>query len=1121
MIFTPNYKLGSVVAGESLIPIEDSRRFLTIDRQLLGLFQVFGNGVVSGWDVTDGGGLNVAVSPGTGHVSFISGATTDVNTVTLTPNAVNYIYAQAIETTRFDRNVRFFSDVSLFNSGAQILLAKVTTNDSSVVSIDETVRNDISFIAEIKALINQHRHRGGPDNPTKVDLTQEVMGQLPGFHIDAIDASKVASGILPLARIPLLEHNDLLDSGVLSHAQLDSFVRSLSNPDVRLLGELSATNLLQLYLAFKHIWNDVDAFTTNMIVEIPGITPDSFTDFKNSTAVIDKDNHLIQGVPSLGGQLVATTFRTDADFASAVLNSNINIGTDINGDFFNLVKPFTEQVVESFDNVFQNALPIPGWTVETVPSANSTSFTTDSTQQVDGPFSAKLNVAQQVRLQVTKLFTTTADWTSFNEIQASIETLSPSHGKIIFQTLMKDSSGNLVQIDAFTLLQANETTVGFKQVTRDITGVTRNKVDAIRIYTDTALGWNLSDFIVNLDHIVLNNNLFFDASGRLRFRLKTPQPSHWAAIGWVATLNGGTVQARARTAPSYETFDQSNASVFSSFSDVVGADPKVPDNRAIEIEIAITAAPGLAASPVVRSVSVSYITNSVSNGITIDTVDGFLRATRLENAAVVIPGEVVIDGRIDTGDVVYGIQHSIQQVSLSTSDFGVTYGTPVVGIDGTSLPLSPIQVVQNNLLLKESALNGVAEVKRQIDRSYLAADTINDRIVVFGRDGSVITALASNNIRNQTDLYPVSVVYNPANRILYIAWSTNVSLNNLDLSKMEIDGAGLSITLSNTADKVVRLAGVNNENQSANVSPILLSPVHADELNAFFGDSTNSDQRIFMNIDPTAAKEGINSDNANFAALVGPRGFPIFVGNFQFVVGLFRPISVNIMANGNWLVGNAKPLLTGSGNTDPVTGVGVADITSVIEIDPLSGAIVSSDNSVDFSLLTLGGAIEMNSRYIAVAGIVEGSGPPTQKTTTSLVATVGGGVTQTTDSVTTTTTSAATATSSGTSSTGTTTTKSDVDVLTSRIGIVKIIEKASGRVVFQQPTSDGTYAADIQLDAEGEIVTIEKSFANGTSTGRVIKLDEDGNIFFEFGLAELASPNDVRVLSTGNMIVST
>jgi len=1111
MRFTDTYKLGSVVAGEALSPLEDSRRFLVIDRQLLGLFQIFGNGVVSGWELSAAGTLSVAISPGYGHVTYMSGLTTNVNIVSnLIPNAINYIYAGADTSTRFNRDVSFFSSTVLYQN--TVILGTATTNDTAVTAIDSTLRADISFIQQIRQLINLHRHRGGTTNPTKIDLEKEVTGQLPGFRIDNINADKITAGILSPSRLPLLEHSDLEHSGNLTHAQLDSFVRDLSNSNVRLLGELSTINMLQLYLATKHIWNEVDDYTTNLLAIIPGISLDSFTDTVKTTAIIDTTNHLIQGTPSVGGQLVSTTFRTLNDFNSATSNIKLTIGEDSTSAYFKIIKPLTESIVESFDNLFNNNTNIANWTLETIASADATTFKTDSSEKVDGAFSAKLSVDQQVRVQVTREFTTSADWTPYNELETNIETLSSSHGKIIFQILQKDSSGTLIELDHFELLDANETTLGFRTVTRDITSFTRTKVDAIRIYTDTALGWNLSDFIVNIDAIKLNNNLFYDTSGRIRFRLQTPQKAHWAAISWTGdTSAGGTIQARARTASSYSAFDSPNVLPFSSFIGTPGDDPHVSDNRAIEVEVALASNSTKTGSPTVRTVSISYITPSSTSGITIDTVDDFLRATKMENATVETPGEVLIDGRIDTGDLVYGIAHSVQQVDIESGTGGFSYGTPVVGIDGTSLPLSPLQAVSNITGLKESSINGAASVERLDDRTYLVTDTLNDRVVIFDKDGSLITGFATNNVNNVTQLYPVSAVYNRSNKILYIAWSSPVSLNTLDVSKITITGAGLSISLSTTTDSKVVLTGPNTQAQSSNVSPILLSNIHAAELEAFFEDAHTSDQRIYLDMDPSAAKEGINADNLNYASLLSPRGFPIFVGNLKFIEGLFRPINVFRTSTDNWLVGNAKPLLT-NGDKDILTGVKTANITSVIEINPTTGAITFSDNSVDFSLLTLGSAIEINDKYIAVAGIVKGTGAPQPAATNNITISVGGGLVNTVTEASAVNIADATVTAITT----------DFDILKARVGVVKIVEKKSGRVVFQQNTSDGTYAADVQLDADSNLVVIEKSFAdNSTSTGRVVKLDEDGNVFFQFGLEELSSPNDVRVLSTGNLIVST
>jgi len=309
------------------------------------------------------------------------------------------------------------------------------------------------------------------------------------------------------------------------------------------------------------------------------------------------------------------------------------------------------------------------------------------------------------------------------------------------------------------------------------------------------------------------------------------------------------------------------------------------------------------------------------------------------------------------------------------------------------------------------------------------------------------------------------------------------------LSKMTLRGAGVIITLSNSLDKVVRVQGSNTELESANVTAIEMSKGHALELKDFLDATGISDSRLFIEIDPDAVTEGIDTTNANYATLVGARGMNVFVGDVTFIKGVFRPISASITASGNWLVGNAKPLATGSGGTDILTGTGRGDVTSVIEIEPSTGLITFSDDSVDFSTTTLGNAVEYrDGKYIAVAGIEsEDSSSSTTTTTES----------------------------------SSTTVVSEQDALKSYTGKVKIVEKRSGRVVFDQPTSEGTYGADVQVDADENLVVIEKAFDGDFGKGRVVKVDEDGNVFFQYGLAELASPNDVRILSNGNLMVSS
>jgi len=1160
MRYTEHYRLSSVEVGEPLNAAEDARRFLTIDRQLLGLFQVFGNGVIEGWDISLAGGLNVSVSAGRGHINFMSALTTEPRTVSgLTPNSTNYIYAQAIDETRYNRDVYFFSDVVIYNSTQAILLGAVTTGDATVESVDTSGRNDISFIETIKTLINQHRHRGGTDSPSKVNLQTEVIGQLPGFRVDGIDASKIVSGQISPGRLPTLEHSDLLHSGILTHAQLDTFVRNLNNPNVRLLGELAGINMLQLYLAMKHIWDEVDAYATNLLALIPGISPDSFTDYVATTAVVDKYNHAIQGIPSLGGQLLSTTWTSAYDFSRAVTRVNMDILTQPDGDdYVRLTRPVSELIVEGFDNVFANDVAIPNWSLTTKATNDDSSFNSDSSIKVDGAFSAKLKIEQGFQLRSSRIFDEAQDWTGYNEIEVAISTLSTTHGQIRFQILgpYNSATQDYDVLEDFILLDAGEITTGFKDVIRDIsTLTTRNAVWGIRLYTDTALGWDVNEEVVcNVDRIRLNNTIFFDPNGYIRFRIQTPQKSTWAAISWDGDINDGQIKARARSASNFAAMDQGTSVQWGDYFEVSGLSPNIPDNTNVEIELALFSNSAKTSSPSVRSITLTYITTSEDAGLTVTTTQDFLRATRIVNAIVEDPGDVLIEGRIDTGDYYYGTNNSVQQVDR--------LGVPVIGITGSEFPLSPMQAAAATLTSVNTGIDGASTVKRLDDRTYLVADAMNDRVLLLDRDGNIIKGLGSNNVRFiENDLYPLTTSYVQDDGHLYVCWSRNVSPESVDLTKFTIRGAGFSMTLSPSVDTVSLPAGALGDS-GTNVLKVILSDAHAGELTSFLASPNITDSRLFLAIDDGAVQDGFNPDNENYAALVGPRGLEIFVGDLKYVGGIHRPISAEITSEGTWLIGNAKPLLVTSDGGDPLTGVGRSEITSVLEMDPDTGEVSFSDDSVDFSLLSIGAAVEVDANHVAVGGITKDEAPPSTTSVANainrdVVATVGGGVqdsstaaqqtvavqsvqesTGTTAIVTegdplaegataetvtegeATTTTAATTTAT-TTETGTTSSQTDYDVIEEYRGRVKIIHKASGRVVYDQYTSDGSYCADVRVDESGNLLVVEKTFDAMVGRGRVVKMDEDGNVYFQYGYGQFASFNDVRLLSDGNMVVSS
>ena len=214
--------LGTDFAGQVEVD-----RFIFIDKQLYGLMSVFGNGVIEGWEVTAEDNFTLAISAGFGNINFVSARTEFPGSIRdVPPNTINYVYAKLNQRTRLSENIEFvLSPISNINDPNFIILARVVAGPLGIESIDNSLRQEIGFLELIKAAIKRHKHRGGSLNPSKIDLSSEVKGQLPSFRIADFDAEKVTTGTFDLARMPLIDHQDLQNVGLLTHPQLDTSSR--------------------------------------------------------------------------------------------------------------------------------------------------------------------------------------------------------------------------------------------------------------------------------------------------------------------------------------------------------------------------------------------------------------------------------------------------------------------------------------------------------------------------------------------------------------------------------------------------------------------------------------------------------------------------------------------------------------------------------------------------------------------------------------------------------------------------------------------------------------------------------------------------------------------------------
>lgn len=271
-------------------------RFLTIDKQLFAVYQIFGDGVINGWEVFDNGyganGISIGITEGFGIIRSLAIETTYPATLEgLPPNSILYVYVIAKGSSVSNRSASFLVSQSDTSSNG-IKLAKITTSQNGILTIDNNNRQSISLIDSVNTLIDNHKHRG---TPTKIDLTNEVKNKITEANIDVLDANILTSGYISPSLIPSLKHGDLENSGVLTHAQLDSLYTDITETNQTLFGEIATTNLIKLILFRKYISSDVDQYFINSFNYIPNITPQSFIDFENTTAHVDFITNTITG----------------------------------------------------------------------------------------------------------------------------------------------------------------------------------------------------------------------------------------------------------------------------------------------------------------------------------------------------------------------------------------------------------------------------------------------------------------------------------------------------------------------------------------------------------------------------------------------------------------------------------------------------------------------------------------------------------------------------------------------------------------------------------------------------------------------------------------------------------
>ena len=1149
--FTENFNLTYATSGEIITDEMEENRFQNIDRQLGGLFQALGNGVIEGWNVSKGSeNLSLNISPGKGllNLKYLESNISE-NIDNIDTNTQLILAVSVLSISPFELAPNFFLiEIDDFNPESFLKLAIIRTNSNSIFDIDESVRNNIKFVQDVLDAIKNHKHIGGTDNPSKIDLSSQVTGELKNENLGDLDAKKITSGRLDSSLIPKLDHNELQNIGSLTHEQLDSFVKMITFENSHLTGEIASTNLLQMYLAMKHVWSDIDKYTSNLISIIPGISSDSFTDIDNTSANIDFEDHVIKGILPLSGTSLEKIFQTNNDFKNYHFENNIKIKN--NQLKINEVSN-SEKIIVDFENSSQNEQDIPGFEKSITTLSDSTSFKSTINDVDSGFFAGKIKFDQIIKLSFKKSFDSPQNWTKYDTLSISVKSSSLSHPQINFAIY---NDGN--EQTPITLLNQNEITDGFKNISVALSNFNVDKVNQIEIFTDTSLGWEVDEnFEFILDNIKIQADSLFEDSANIRYRISLPQKAKWSSASWISEENEGLIKVRGRSAKNDNTLD---FTPFSNFLLNSGDTFDIEDNPEFELDIQMFPSNNNKKTPTIDMIKVKYVVPSSENGFFVDSKKDWEQGEPSSKINIDSSGSIKINEPISVGDIIYSNNNFIAQIT--------PINIPTFGNSGNLVPNSPYFVMKSkNNTNNFSGFNFVTSMKNLNNGNYIFCDTDNDRVFELDRNGNFIWGLGSVN-KEDEEFSILSSVLNED--ILYIVLSKKTNFSSINLNQIRIITDEETIILG-TDDQLIEDEFIEtiDDTKFSQIIRIKLS------LNNFV--KINEYDNLKLAIKEDAFEDEISS-SFDISSIVSNSGINIFKGNFYYIQGIFQPINITLLENENFVIGNAKQW-----------GKLNEGFNSIIEVNRSGDIIFTYDkNNFTFSIQTLGGISEYNENTLLAAGIVgEASNAfaddveiksvnihagdekqdnylintgeffrfiadvKVENSDGNLVPLLGNKIEWSTSN-----TSVATIDTDGlmkTISPGkvkifaniegvedfvsvevgenienpsvstASLSPTEKDIVNNAQGKVILIDKNNLNSRFTYNSPDNFYPSSVAIEKQNDLFVISEKNLLNQRLSRVIKIDTDSNVLFEFGEFNFENLNSVRSLSNNDIILSS
>lgn len=883
----------------------ERERFITIDEQLHGLYSVFGNGIVNGFRVVKSRAENgldqLVIEGGTLFCKGKSYQSESSEYINDFPNSGTfYVYADIVGADLGTKNLILYAS-EYGSSGSAVRLARCTSFNGEISSVDMTYRVEVSFKRVIENEIIKHKHNG---TVSKIDLLREVKNKLPGARLDPIDASKVKYGMMKRDRIPQLNHNRLKNRGIVTHAGLETLARSLQNVNRQLLGEVASVNILKHALILKRRYPNDPSSSVNMITFVPGISPLSSIDFTNSTANINISGGCISGRPSQGGRLSTIVFDDDQSLRNFANNENCSV---INGSVLlsNIIQTSSIQFSESFENATGINVPIPGMTSKAEAVVDNIAAVSDSFNVVSGLFSAKFTSGKRDKTVFTKSISGQKNWTAFNRLFLSIKCSQESHPTVLFYIINKNADNTNTNSEFTQVLAANEVTVNpssqnFKLVEINISNYVRNNVDKFVFeVTDATV-----DFMFFVDDIktatVTDTTINYNESGYVRYRYQSSTEVVLKQIEFDSeTTNNTSLQCRFRTGSNI--VELLNSTFSSPISSTTILDTPCSN---IEVEFLLRSNIERNATPKLNKFTIIISYQGGENRIEVNSEDSWSNGVSknleyFRQDANADDFGIRIKTPLENKHIIYASNNYVQQIKNALPNLPEQESNiSIFGSNGSSLLQSPQQIMNMVANNPPVGFDQPCNVARLPSRNYLVCDTYNNRVVEIDRSGNLVRGFGGAYITENTGIMkylPLCANFNRRLRLLQICFNKDIfTRNDFDITKYKII-FGLTELVLDDADSFV------NDGAPDNVVQIRLSEAKSQLINDY-------DSVIFVKIEPTGIGlpdvDEFAVETELYSMIYGFSGLRLTISDFLYVKPIFHPITAIQYDDSNWMVGN-------------------------------------------------------------------------------------------------------------------------------------------------------------------------------------------------------------------------